>query len=351
MTAPHRRAVAHYALPIVSVALMLAAGADVGAEAPPEEEMEAAARAEAEAAEARRAHERAVREAEHADNHGEPTDAELRRMRAEIRRLEAEERRADAALAEETRRRLIEDARRAGPARSLSMGHANRGFLRNGVPLASSETIHVRRSAHNQNYGTAELVALIEYGARAVARLHPGSRLAVGDLSQQGGGRIRPHRSHRSGRDADIGFYMLDADSRPLNDPGVFVRMGRDGTGTRRGVQYVFDTARNWTFVEALVTHPTIHAQYIFIARPLIEQLLGHARRVRANSESIERARRVLHQPSRGAPHWGHFHLRIYCASDDRPSCVDDPPFHPWVREQETEQTASAPTGGDAQGS
>lgn len=272
-------------------------------------------------------------EADHADHHGEPTPEELRALRQEIAAFEAEEQAAMRAAREAAEAEARATTRgRLRAATSRSIGTANRGFLRNAAALESSETIHIKGSSRTNRYGTAELVELIEQAAAAVARAHPGSRLAVGDLSQRGGGRLRPHRSHRTGRDADLGFYMLDSDNHAIPDAGVFVRMNNDGFGVRRGRTYAFDVARNWIFVEALVTHPDIHTQYIFVARPLIEKLLRHAARIGAPAESIQRARRVLHQPSRGAPHRGHFHLRIYCPPDDRPSCVDDPPFHPWVR-------------------
>ena len=44
----------------------------------------------------------------------------------------------------------------------------------------------------------------------------------------------------------------------------------------------------------------------------------------------LERAEAVLDQP-RGSPHRSHFHMRIFCARDDVPSCEDEPPYFPWV--------------------
>ena len=44
----------------------------------------------------------------------------------------------------------------------------------------------------------------------------------------------------------------------------------------------------------------------------------------------LMRAKRVITQPRHGAPHRSHFHVRIYCADDDRPMCKDRPPFYSW---------------------
>ncbi|MCB9621824.1 MAG: penicillin-insensitive murein endopeptidase [Sandaracinus sp.] len=88
------------------------------------------------------------------------------------------------------------------------MGSTKRGRLLRGARL--DDTPHVRIRNPSQAYGTAELVALIAWAAERVAEEHEGAVLSVGDLSRERGGRLRPHRSHRVGRDADLGFYLRD---------------------------------------------------------------------------------------------------------------------------------------------
>jgi murein endopeptidase len=70
--------------------------------------------------------------------------------------------------------------------------------------------------------------------------------------------------------------------------------------------------------------------------------LLRQAVKEHANSELLMRARRVITQPIHGAPHCTHFHVRIYCADDDRPICKDRPPFHAWHQPAEAPPAISA---------
>ncbi|MCB9661256.1 MAG: penicillin-insensitive murein endopeptidase [Polyangiales bacterium] len=272
------------------------------------------------------------REQAHAEGHGEPTEEEQRDIDREI------------AAEEEARAQLADTAPPAPPApppfsveaivghsRSISMGTANRGLLRRGVPMPRLPVVRVISAARGEHFGTAELVTLIVAGAEAVSASAPGSQLVVGDLSREGGGRIRPHQSHRSGRDVDLGFYVLDHQRRALPAGPGFVSMSNQLMGTHRGSLYAFDVARNWTLVEALLTHPDVQPQYIFVANPIIAALLAHARRQRVSADVLTRAEAVMRQP-RGSPHRSHFHLRIFCPRDDVPSCEDDPPFYPWTR-------------------
>jgi penicillin-insensitive murein endopeptidase len=271
-----------------------------------------------------------AREAAHAAGHGEPTEAEQRVIDEEIAREEAAEDRAASTPPAPPAPPPGTVAAIVGHSRSVSMGRSNGGLLRNGVPVPTDPALLVKSESRGEHYGTAELVTLLVYGAHAVARSAPGSRLVVGDLSREGGGRLRPHRSHRSGRDVDIGFYMVDPQGRALPAAPGFVHMTAQLVGPHGGRLYGFDVARNWTLVEALLSHPEVHPQYLFVANPLIQALLRHARNQRASAEIIARAEAVLDQP-RGSPHRSHFHMRIFCARDDVPSCEDEPPYFPWV--------------------
>lgn len=223
-----------------------------------------------------------------------------------------------------------------GPSRSRSVGATNRGRLLHAVPVAPTSSLRVRNPS--QAYGTAELVALITWAAAEVAREHPGSSLNVGDLSRERGGRIRPHRSHRVGRDADLGFYLLDARTGEPAEARHFVALPRGAKGSdRQGGTFGFDDARNWTLIAALVSQDAVPVQYIMVIAPLKERLLAEGRRRGASPELLARVDAVVgpQRSGRGRfsydSHDSHFHIRIYCAADDRPACVDQAPFHPWV--------------------
>ena len=234
-----------------------------------------------------------------------------------------------------------EHADEEGPPRrestkSRSIGLTNTGRLLHGVPLRSSAHLHVRvpRNAH----GTQEMVDLLEWAAARVADRHPGSVLNVGSISRARGGRMRPHRSHRAGRDADIGFYLRNATTGDPTVPPAFVTMNRAGKGTMQDIDYAFDDARNWTLIEALMTQDVVQIQYIMVVLPLQERLLAEGERRGASPELLARVREVVGPRRSGRGRWArygihdsHFHIRIYCSDEDRPRCRDNPPFWDWI--------------------
>ncbi len=230
----------------------------------------------------------------------------------------------------------------AGPAiavetRSHSIGYTNRGRLLRSAKLEPSDLIRLKNP--NANYGTQEMVDLIEWAAREVERHHPGASLLVGDISRSRGGRLRPHRSHRAGRDADIGFYLKDDEGAPATVPR-FVRLGRSGKGTTHHDEtvYEFDDTRNWAFVSALMGQDAVPVQYIMVISPLKARLMEEGRRQHAPQWLLDRVEEAVgprHTRGRRRRSYGthnsHFHIRIYCTGEDRPRCRDTPPFWPWV--------------------
>ncbi len=87
-----------------------------------------------------------------------------------------------------------------------SIGSTYRGRLENGacLPQAGFGFTHFGPNS----CGTDELVAIVQHGLLEVAKEYPGTaRVVIGSISSPTGGRIKPHKSHRSGRDVDIGFY------------------------------------------------------------------------------------------------------------------------------------------------
>ena len=218
-----------------------------------------------------------------------------------------------------------------GPTPSVSIGRANRGRLIDGVQLEASEHVRFKNgSPDNSAWGTAELVGMLERAALHVARVLPGARLTVGDLSRRRGGWLRPHRSHRNGRDVDIAFYSLGPDDEPI-EPITFwpYRPSGEGRG-RHGEGTTFDWDRNWELVAAMLEDPQASVQYIFVSRPLRARLLETGARRGASPEILARAEVALEQPRRGGRHDDHFHVRIYCPADDLPRCRDTPPWRPW---------------------
>ncbi|MBX7194334.1 MAG: penicillin-insensitive murein endopeptidase, partial [Sandaracinaceae bacterium] len=216
------------------------------------------------------------------------------------------------------------------------MGSPNRGRLVRGVALEPSEHLVVKSSSHGQHFGTMELVSLLGRVATRVAERSPGARLHVGDLSRETGGRFGPHRSHRSGRDADVGLYLLGADEQPVLTER-FYDIRRDGSA-RQDASVHLDVGRTWELVEALVEDTETPVQFIFLAAHIEQLLLAEGRRRGASEELLSRVDAVIDAERQ---HTNHMHVRIYCAVDDVPRCDEEPPYHPWVDRSAAREAAA----------
>jgi penicillin-insensitive murein endopeptidase len=179
-------------------------------------------------------------------------------------------------------------------------------------------------------FGVGELVRLVQQAAHQVRRRIPGSLLLVGDLSTRKGGRAERHGSHRSGRDVDFAFYMVDRTGRPAAAE-VFVPFDANGNSVEPPLEYRFDAARNWGLVRALLESKTADVQWIFVADHLRALLLAHGEAAGAPRALLGRARQVLRQPG-AKGHWDHFHVRICCPAGDLPRCRDAGPRRAWTR-------------------
>ena len=112
----------------------------------------------------------------------------------------------------------------------------------------------------SEAWGTEETIDFIVTAIEAVEGRYPGSpRLVIGDLSNPKGGRLNRHRSHQTGRDADIGFYYQ------RGEVGSFLAARKKD----------LDLPRTWALVRALVTETDV--ERIFVDRSLIAVLYQHA--------------------------------------------------------------------------
>ncbi|MFO0546965.1 MAG: penicillin-insensitive murein endopeptidase [Polyangiaceae bacterium] len=198
-------------------------------------------------------------------------------------------------------------AQAAPRAKGKSIGSPSEGHLQGGRELRASKEL---RTIGAYRWGLPELVGMLERAAGRVADKHEGAVLTVGDLSRKGGGDIAGHKSHESGRDADVGFYLVKNGAQFF--PARFAHIDEEGRAIGlRGVR--FDDARNWTLVESFLTDRETRPLQIFVARHLRKRLLEHAAKIGASSSVRARAAEVLLQPKRALPHDDHFHVRIAC--------------------------------------
>jgi penicillin-insensitive murein endopeptidase len=209
-----------------------------------------------------------------------------------------------------------------GDGTSVSWGPANRGMLLDPALLPLDGEGYVVRATwaeRDTQWGVDELIAVIAWTGREVARTHPGTVLSVGDLSVEAGGLTARHRSHRTGRDVDLvlfprrGREQLPAtEMKPYRADGTFAD---DPTIS-------FDAERQWTVVRGLLTAPGPGIANIFLYAPLREQLLDHARAIGEPEALIDLAAATISQPGDSARHDDHMHVRIYCPRVE-PTCRD----------------------------
>lgn len=190
--------------------------------------------------------------------------------------------------------------------RSVAWGSANRGRLYNGVAMQTVTGMRVRNVA--RAYGTERVIKLLEAAAYDVkARWSDAPDLEIADISYRSGGRMRPHKSHQNGRDADLSYY----------------HRGNVETGLRAVDPETFDAAKNWHIFKTLID--TGEVEFIFVEHGLQKLLFEYATHLGYSPEDLEpilqypRAKNVsagIIRHSRG--HDDHWHIRFKCGPEDK---------------------------------
>lgn len=193
------------------------------------------------------------------------------------------------------------------------VGSVSKGSLRNASALPwSTSALKKLHEKRNRRFGSYELVDLLLKASTTLKSLFPfGERLQVADLSDSNGGLLPPHKSHRTGRDADV--LYLRKDHRELgtnelldrNDPKDWMI-----ERTRKGVLQIadnFDVERNWALMKILARSGNV--RYIFVHGVIKEEFCDYAKNI-GEFESEEETLRLVRKIK---GHTGHFHLRIKC--------------------------------------
>jgi penicillin-insensitive murein DD-endopeptidase len=205
-----------------------------------------------------------------------------------------------------------------GDGSSVSGGQPNRGWLLDGRRLADQGegfVTHPQWRTRGLRYGTDEMIDLLTTVARRIRSDNAPVRIGIGDLSFGSGGPADPyHRSHQSGRDADLLLFLIDAVGRPYESTEM-KPLDDNGLATD-GSQHHLDVARTWRLVRALVSAPQRNLQRLFLYEPLTQLVLDYARSSGEPAWLIETARLALVEPE-GAPHNDHLHVRIFCSPND----------------------------------
>jgi penicillin-insensitive murein endopeptidase len=229
---------------------------------------------------------------------------------------------------------------------TISVGTTDRGYLHDPVPLADRGNGYRRvRPGEGTQFGTPTLVGAIERAAREVADAFPGGQpLRVGDLSTPHGGALSRHRTHRTGRDADLLFFAQDAGGLAVHGNG-WLRFDRFGLATLRDRVFRFDEVRNWHLVRTLIMDQQARVKWLFCSNELKARLLRYAARYERSPQAVSRATWVLHQPARGDTHDDHFHLRVGCGTPERSlGCRELAPHWPWLSDTASKEDIGAST-------
>ena len=194
---------------------------------------------------------------------------------------------------------------------SLSVGAPNAGWQVRAKKLKKSRYLQIKSNSRANVYGHPALVLMLRRSAKELARAAPGSVMLVGDLSSKKGGPLAGHRSHQSGRDADIGFYVLDKNGKRTT-LDRFVTFDGNGKATD-GSGVTFDDWRNWLLVQSWVRDKRAGLSHIFVSSALRRRLLAYGQSRSAFKKYVGEVAALLKQPEDASPHDDHFHVRISC--------------------------------------
>jgi penicillin-insensitive murein endopeptidase len=178
---------------------------------------------------------------------------------------------------------------------SMSVGAPNAGALYNGVLMPESPFWKLADPAHA--FGTRESIDFVVHAITRVNEYFPGSPLLyVGDFSAPRGGKLRPHQSHQSGRDVDLGYYYSTGEA-----------------WYKRATAKNLDRPRTWALLETLLTETRV--EYVFMDRSIQPLLKDYAL---AQGEDPEWLSRIFEGAGNRDPivrhrfgHATHMHVRF----------------------------------------
>jgi murein endopeptidase len=178
---------------------------------------------------------------------------------------------------------------------SISVGFADQGRLINPVHMPEDPAWVCARP--DLAWGTQETVDSLSTAFRAVHAQFPKSVPArLSHIGAKNGGYLRPHKSHQSGRDADIAFFYKKDQA-----PG--------GRGKR---ERFIDPVRSWALLRALITQTDV--QLILVDRGIQDVLRKYALAAGEDRAWLDRVFRSgkasIVQHARN--HRDHFHARFF---------------------------------------
>ncbi len=178
-----------------------------------------------------------------------------------------------------------------------SLGKTNGGSLFGGIAMESGDYWHVNNS--RESYGTAETIAYLSHAITRVNEVFPDTaKISVGDISTRKGGHFKPHLSHQSGRDVDLGFYYKDG------SPWYSYANEKN-----------LDMERTWALIKFTITETDV--EMIFLDRTVQTLLRTYATEAGEDEDWLDQVfggpgsklrPMILHEPG----HKTHLHIRYY---------------------------------------
>jgi len=197
------------------------------------------------------------------------------------------------------------------PEGASSEGKVTGGALRNAVQLLPSPLCSIRCSMNS--FATDYTVKALLGAVAEFRRQGYTGEIMVGDLSLRDGGKYKLHKSHQSGRDADIWLLV----KRKAYTKGC----NNCSTDSCRPEPEDVDWSAEWRFIRALDAGGLV--QEIFLSHGLQERLHAAAKAQGATSEELARMIQWPRKPGHPAlvmhseGHVHHTHVRFKCDPTD----------------------------------
>lgn len=207
--------------------------------------------------------------------------------------------------------------------RTLSVGAPNDGRLVRGKHLVASSAIRLWKTTSGvPAYGAANLLRALDKAAQSTRAAFPGTTTVVTALSHDKGGAVQGKRSHQTGRDADVVFFLLDAKGKPATAKQL-VHIGGDGRGRDGQAAYTFDDARNWALIEALATDRDKAVTHVFVDGKVRQRLIAHAQKVNVPADRRDAVMQILFAADGEEPLDAMFHVRVACPEGQGAICSE----------------------------
>lgn len=198
---------------------------------------------------------------------------------------------------------------------SETVGRASRGRLVHGEQLPAGPGYY--RRTPRRSWGTNRTITEVLRVAGEVRQKHRRAHdLVIEHISAKEGGPLKPHVSHQSGRDVDMGMYFK----------------GFDRAGPKRFITFTSETHEldyeaSWTLLRSLLKNNDrqTRVQYIFMDYEAQKAMYKWARKKRKASKKLlsymfqyPRRRAMKGKIRHVKSHRGHLHVRFKCPDHDK---------------------------------